>query len=187
MTTALSLKKKIEKNQKKLNEIKTKIEEDSLELLKISFSEIFKNHDFKSFSWNQYTPYWNDGDTCEFYAHTDSIYIDDEDEPTYEYDLKQLVSELENKEKTIKKIKRENKKLEDNKETKSWKYEKNIEKIKTLENSDIEKLKKRLNFLREIGDTFDSISQESLENMFGDHVTVTITSKGFSTERLDHD
>lgn len=29
--------------------------------------------------WNQYTPYFNDGDTCEFSAHIDSLAINDDE------------------------------------------------------------------------------------------------------------
>jgi len=41
---------------------------------------LFEEHPtLQSFSWKQYTPYFNDGDTCEFSAHTDvdSIQVND--------------------------------------------------------------------------------------------------------------
>lgn len=35
-------------------------------------TEFFKAFpEVECFSWTQYTPYWNDGDVCEFGAHTD--------------------------------------------------------------------------------------------------------------------
>jgi hypothetical protein len=37
------------------------------------------NPKLQSFSWTQYTPYFNDGDTCEFSAHTDYITVTDID------------------------------------------------------------------------------------------------------------
>ncbi len=36
------------------------------------FSE---NPDLESFSWHQYTPYFNDGDPCVFSVHTDDVYV----------------------------------------------------------------------------------------------------------------
>ncbi len=39
-------------------------------------AELFVAHPrLKSFGWTQYTPYFNDGDSCEFSAHTDDPYI----------------------------------------------------------------------------------------------------------------
>jgi len=35
------------------------------------------NPTLQSFSWTQYTPYFNDGDTCEFSAHTDCLTVTD--------------------------------------------------------------------------------------------------------------
>lgn len=49
--------------------------------------EIFEKYpNLNSFGWTQYTPYFNDGDTCVFgvHAYADSIYINDERE--YERD-----------------------------------------------------------------------------------------------------
>lgn len=37
------------------------------------------NPKLASFSWTQYTPYFNDGETCEFGAHTDYITVTDVD------------------------------------------------------------------------------------------------------------
>lgn len=41
-------------------------------------SDIFKQFpDLKSFGWTQFTPYFNDGDTCSFRVYTNNIYIND--------------------------------------------------------------------------------------------------------------
>lgn len=43
-----------------------------------------KNPSINSFSWAQYTDYFNDGDTCYFHVHSDDVsinsYCDDDDE-----------------------------------------------------------------------------------------------------------
>lgn len=45
------------------------------------FKELFEeNPNVENFGWSQYTPYFNDGDTCEFTVHTDYICINDFDE-----------------------------------------------------------------------------------------------------------
>ena len=41
-------------------------------------NEIFaSNSSIKTIGWTQYTPYFNDGDTCHFSVHTDNIIIND--------------------------------------------------------------------------------------------------------------
>jgi hypothetical protein len=44
----------------------------------------------ESFGWNQYTPHWNDGDTCYFSAHTSDPYVNGE----YYYDMENPDDEL---------------------------------------------------------------------------------------------
>jgi hypothetical protein len=40
---------------------------------------LHKDETIKSISWNQYTPYFNDGDECTFSVHNDDIYVNGED------------------------------------------------------------------------------------------------------------
>lgn len=43
-----------------------------------------KNPNLKSFGWTQYTPYFNDGDVCEFNVHYEyNMYINDKDLDVY--------------------------------------------------------------------------------------------------------
>ena len=59
----------IKKMKKEMVEASNKI---FTELTKSIFEEYPK---VESFGWNQYTPYFNDGDTCTFSVNTDWIYI----------------------------------------------------------------------------------------------------------------
>lgn len=62
--------------RKKRDDINKQLQEQAKTLFLESAKSVFENHpDLKSFSWTQYTPYFNDGDTCEFSAHTDDPYI----------------------------------------------------------------------------------------------------------------
>jgi hypothetical protein len=151
-------------------------------------ADIFKrNNKFKSFSWTQYTPYWNDGDTCEFSAHTDYIYIDDAEEGVSSYELKSLYEKLLQKDKEIKKLQRKNNKFEKNNDTKNWEYSSNKRQIEELENTDIDEVKDKLEFIYDIEDVICSIEEDTLESMFGDHCKVTVTSNGATTESWSHD
>ena len=43
------------------------------------FKELFeKSKLINTVAWTQYTPYFNDGDTCEFSVHSDDLYVNDE-------------------------------------------------------------------------------------------------------------
>lgn len=58
-------------------------------VVKDAFSDavkgLFESHpEMEEFSWTQYTPYFNDGDTCEFSANTDQESIDINGEDGYE-------------------------------------------------------------------------------------------------------
>lgn len=66
-----------------LAEFKTKrealekqIKKEGKTLFKEAAAELFEKHStLVSFSWTQYTPYWNDGDTCLFSAGIDEIFL----------------------------------------------------------------------------------------------------------------
>lgn len=57
------------------SEVKTEAKTAIAEMAKDIFN---KFHDINSFGWSQYTPYFNDGDSCTFSVNNyeDSIYID---------------------------------------------------------------------------------------------------------------
>lgn len=187
--TSDSLKTKIAKTQKEIEKLKDQLSKDSEKLFKISCKEIFKNNpDFSSFSWTQYTPHWNDGDSCEFSAHTDYIYIDEEEEENDLYNAEIDLKELKKKEKTIKNLlaeidslKKQGKKQDD------WEIKHKQNRIEKLNQLNLEEVEKRFNFLRDINDLLGKIDQDTFERMFGDHVKVKVTAQGVETEEYEHD
>lgn len=189
MTAAIELlEKKILKTQKEINKLKNSLSKDFDKLFKMSCKKIFKDHkDFHSFSWVQYTPYWNDGDTCTFSAHTDSIYIDDIEDSFDIYNLNSLLEDLKNKDRTIKKLEKENAKLESEGSTQNWTLLSNKERIKELERSSYEDVLKKSNFLKDVCNLLDSVDEEFLESMFGDHCKVTVSKNGIDVESYKHD
>src|SRR5271167_1978897 len=57
--------------------IKKQVEKLVSEKLHDKFLELFDKYpNLVSFSWTQYANFFNDGDPCEFYVHTDSESID---------------------------------------------------------------------------------------------------------------
>lgn len=185
----IKLKEKIKKTEIQIKKLKNQLVIDSEKLFNNCCVEIFKNNpEFTSFSWTQYTPYWNDGDPCNFYANTDYLYIDDEEEETDFHNTEIDVKELKQKEKTIKKLTAEIEKLKkQGKNENDWEITHKQNRIKKLNELNLQDVEKRLRFIEDIDDLLKSINQDVLENMFGDHVKVIVTADGAKTEHYEHD
>ena len=75
MTKLADLKAKIAK-------LNAEVKEASVNALNEGFEDIFNAFPtLTSFSWNQYTPYWNDGDECTFRVNEYSVFPRFTDEP----------------------------------------------------------------------------------------------------------
>ena len=71
--------KRLKEKQKEISDLKKQMIVESNSIFTDLTKEFFdENPELESFGWNQYTPYFNDGDTCEFSANTDYIYINGE-------------------------------------------------------------------------------------------------------------
>lgn len=69
--------------------IKAELLVESKRLFEEETSKIFTEFpEITEFSWTQYTPYFNDGDTCVFRANTDDLEINGE---LTEYDFKEKI------------------------------------------------------------------------------------------------
>lgn len=70
----------IKEKQAEIKRLQKELQDKSSEIFLSAFKKLFEeNPRLTSFSWNQYTPYFNDGDTCYFSANTDYIYVNGED------------------------------------------------------------------------------------------------------------
>jgi len=189
MKKSTNLKKKIKDSQKQVENLKDKLVKDSRELFKVSCKEIFENNPvFKSFSWTQYTPYFNDGDSCEFSAYTDYVYIDDEDEESDFHNAQIDFKEVKQKEKTIKKLTLEiDELIKKGKKEDDWEIKRNQNRIEKLNKLSLEDAEKRFNFLKDINDLLASVDQDTLETMFGDHAKVIVSKDEINVEHYDHD
>lgn len=67
--------------KERMREAKAEAARIAQEAFKESAADLFTAHPrLESFGWNQYTPYFNDGDECVFGAHIDYPKINGEDE-----------------------------------------------------------------------------------------------------------
>ena len=154
----------IRKKQAEIKELQKELQKKSADIFLSSFKRLFEeNPKLKSFGWTQYTPYFNDGDTCYFSANTDYLYIngEQEDEASWSQEKKVISWGTYNRDKRA--------------------YEGRIEQdnpdyIPELATASA-KVKKFLN-------VFD---EDFYQRQFGDHVRITVTENGIETEGYEHD
>jgi hypothetical protein len=153
----------------KINEIKERIasinkqKEELVAGLRNDFAPMFKelfdksNGKIESFGWVQYTPYFNDGDECNFGVNCDYPYING-----------QSIDEIDSLDWRIEYFLKKDGRYAEHK-TDEW----DIELFKIVE---------------EFKDVINSIDDEFLKDLFGDHVLVTVHSDGSVTiSEYDHD
>ena len=172
--------KKMKSLNKEVQDIRTKMVNEAKNSFKEIVKEIFNNHpSLESFSWVQYTPYFNDGDACVFSANTDSIYINDEDDTTNIHGIERFVEEVLNKENTIKRL---NSEMYKSSHKEYYQY-----RIKEIESANLDDLKVKLNMVKDITDVLTSMDDDTLQEVFGDHVKVVVTRDGIEIEEYEHD
>jgi hypothetical protein len=153
----------------KLKEMNTELDQlkaKHLEMSKAMFSEVskqlFDKHSvLESFSWNQYTPYFNDGDECTFSANVDypevngmEIGEDEMEETLVDYGSYDNVTRT---------------------------YPNKVETPNPDFNPALAKASEDvLEFLQ-------NVDEDVLRNMFGDHVTITVTKEGVDVSEYDHE
>ena len=150
--------------QKEIALLKKELHKKSEEAFLAGAKEIFKSFpELESVSWSQYTPYFNDGDTCRFSANTDYLSVNGE----YADDNDTLNPTIITNYGTWN---REKRKYEGRVEEPNPKFDK--------------KLSEGVDAMSDFLGVFDN---DFYYEQFGDHVKVTITSQGVDTEDYEHD
>ena len=154
----------IKQKQAEIKRLQKELQDKSSEIFLSSFKNLFEETPkLKSFAWSQYTPYFNDGDTCYFSANTDYLTIngDKDDDATWSQEKKVISWGTWNREKKV--------------------YEGRIEQ----DNPDYDKeLTEAVNKVKKFLSLFDN---SFYQTQFGDHTMVTVTPDGIDTEEYEHD
>jgi len=171
MSTITNLKETISAFKDKMEEHRKKMRAEGEIVLKTSMKEIFEQFpEISLLVWEQYTPYFNDGDECTFGVHeirvnfkTESIselglkVVSDHDPEGYDYD--------------------------DTFDT--WDMYKGYGKDAVFVS---ERVKEIYNVLNELNAIFGSEGfRPTLKDMFGDHVRVIVTPNKITVEDCEHD
>ena len=107
--------------------------------------------------WNQYTPYFNDGETCDFRVNEAGFKFSDTSESAGDYEDGFI---------------------------QSWDLK---EKIDGAYDYPTEAAKKKAAVMDEINSFISAIPENFMEIAFGDHMTVTVTAESIEVEEYDHD
>ena len=145
-----------------------KLKEEMLEASNKIFTEmtkvIFEEHPkVKSFGWNQYTPYFNDVETCTFFANTDYIYINGMSVDESEWINENIITSYGT-------WNREEKVYKDRTEVPNLNYDSELVKAND-----------------EIKEFLCNFDEEFFMSQFGDHAEVTVTAEGVSVDEYEHD
>jgi hypothetical protein len=154
----------LKEKQEEIKKMKKEMIEASNKIFTELTQSIFEEHPkVKSFGWNQYTPYFNDGDTCHFSANVDYIYINGDSADDADWVSENNITNYGT-------WNRDKKVYEGRTEIPNLNYDKELVKA----NDEIRE------FLRNFDDDF-------FMSQFGDHAEVTITAEGVSVDEYEHD
>lgn len=182
---------KLEMIEEQIKKLVIQRHKESLECIKRGFKQLFVDYkDLQSFGWMQYTPYWNDGDTCEFTVYNDEPTINGEDVSAWS--LERHLHNVKNRKNYELAIEELQNRIEDCKDKKWHSDDTLVDDLAYLKKlyaskEDQEQLKYELDRLLAVKKELDSISEESYMSIFGDHVQVLVTKDGWKTESVNHD
>jgi hypothetical protein len=154
----------LREKQEEIKKLKQEMLEASNKIFTDLTKTIFEDHPkLESFGWHQFTPYFNDGETCEFSVNTDYIYINGEsvDESDWINETKITNYGTWNREK---------RQYEGRTEVPNFNYDKEL-----------------VAACDEIKEFLSNFDNDFFMSQFGDHAEITITAEGVSVDEYEHD
>ena len=156
--------KSLKEKNSEISRLKNEAYSISREVFEGWCKDVFdKNPRLESFSWNQYTPYFNDGDTCVFSANTDYLKINGEYADDSDWISENTVTSWGT-------YNRETKKYEGRVEVPNESYDAELDKV-----------------TQEIKDFLCLFDDDFYIRKFGDHSEITVTKEGIEVEEYEHD
>jgi hypothetical protein len=175
------LRTKISEANARINELKKQVQKELQAEFSGALTELFDAYPFvKSVSFTAYTPFFNDGDTCEYNVHHDYCnfngYDEDRDVSGEGVDVLQLAKET---------IYVEEPNPGYDPSNIQWGSHRNKTHWVKKPNPDFNPLyKEAVDAFRE---ALAVVDDDNWMDMVGDHVKVTITRNGIETDEYDHD
>lgn len=154
----------LKEKKKEIAKLKAEAQQMASDAFDDFCKEIFEKHPkVESFGWSQYTPYFNDGDTCTFSANTDYISINGEHVDDSNWVNKTNVTNWGT-------WNRELKVYEGRTEVPNLDYNEDLSKA-----SD------------EIVEFLSNFDNDFYITRFGDHAQITVTPDGVDVDEYEHD
>jgi hypothetical protein len=164
-----------------------KLSEAGEEAVKDAFKDVFdKFPEISEIAWCQYTPYFNDGDPCYFSVHDFDVRLGSSEDMDAKIKAKRAEAKsaeeagnqelAESLEAEAEDLQEQADELED-----SYGYG---ESLYVLGRSNDPRVKEVVAAVKSLANELPS---DVLEVVFGDHVRITATRKGFSITEKDHD
>lgn len=166
MTETVNLKEAQRQIQEKMAAMKEELKTLGEKLFKEGAQDIFDAYpQLESFSWIQYTPFFNDGDECIFSVHSDwGLYLKFAGQTDEDTEAEQDGGETFN--------------------SYSAKYADESVELPSYY-ADIPRWKFAVGGV--VGDLIGGVDNDTMKALFGDHVRVTINREGIDTEYYEHD
>lgn len=137
---------------------------------KMADEQLFNKYDeLKNFSWAQYTPYFNDGEDCEFKVNLYSLAINGFNEDNYDEDEDEVFGVIEGV--NIMMMAQKN----------IWSYSES----KRIENPDYDV--KYSKIVNDVTNFISSFDEDDLKFLFGDHVEIRLTNEKITIDKYDHE
>jgi len=138
------------------------------------------------FSWNEYTPHWNDGDACEFSVNIDSLAINEEvgeDEVESLYYLEHAHKLLRNKKREEARVVLE---LSSPKGKQMWEIERLRSDLEIIKSGNPKEVEEKYRIKKTITDLLGGIDDSVYQDMFGEGLVV-VSRDGVTVEEYEHD
>ena len=180
MINISALEEQMNEVNKKFEEFRKITEETSKKVFHEAVSTFFKNFpEVYAVRWEQYTPYFNDGDTCTFSVGVPCFFsmkdFEDDIKDDYEYISWARPSDYVYRSAA-------------DKNNKYWEtYQEQLDKYEALEKELGPRLEEIQKGVKQFSNLFNKINDDSMLAMFGDHVQITVTSKGIDIDEYEHD
>ena len=154
----------IAKGKEEISKIKTELREKLRNNFHGLTKELFQTFpELKSIGWKQYTPYFNDGDTCTFSANTDCISINGEYVDDSNWVSETNITNYGN-----------------------WNRDKKVYEGRTeVPNLDYDS--ELVKGCDEISEFLRNFENDFYITRFGDHAQITVTKDGVDVDEYDHD
>jgi hypothetical protein len=164
-----------------------KLQQEGEAAVKDAFKDLFDKYpEIRSVTWTQYTPYFNDGDTCTFSVHDFDVSLGTDETLRAEIDeKKRLTVEAANAGdyKKAQKLKDEVTRLQERLEDEDDDYSYGESKYTLRRSSNPREV--------EIAEAVSALEREMpddvLESVFGDHSRIVATRDGFKVTEQEHD